>query len=65
MATKRKRTLKKNGSDKPDISLPAWITFWTLVMATMVMIIVTFTTAIQPLLNLPAYGSTAAVTQVE
>lgn len=65
MATKSKRPLKKKEWTKPTLSLPTWIMFWSLVLCTMIMIVATFTSAIQPLLNLPAYDAAADIAQIK
>lgn len=65
MQKKTKSPLKKAVPAKPTLSLPMWISFWSLVLCTMIMIIATFTSAVQPLLNLPAYDVTAEIAEIK
>lgn len=63
MQKKTKSSLKKAPA-KPTLSLPMWIGFWSLVLGTMVIIVASFTSAIQPLLNLPAYDASADIAEL-
>lgn len=57
MIPKTKRSLlSKRKKIQPDISLPAWVGFWSLVLCTMIMIVVTFSAAIKPLLQAKSPG---------
>ena len=66
MQKKTKRSLSpEKKSTKPTLSLPMWIGFWSLVFCTMIVIVATFTSAIQPLLNLPAYDASADIAEIK
>jgi hypothetical protein len=65
MQKKIKSSLKKASPAKPTLSLTMWIGFWSLVFCTMIMIVATFTSAIQPLLNLPAYDAAADIAEIK
>ena len=48
-----------------SVPLPTWIVFWSLVFCTMIMIVATFTTAIQPIIDLQEFKARAVIAQAE